>query len=118
MQAAGGAAYTPVVVPFFFNFSLYAQTYGSSLVVAVVPTSDSALPPLLSGMEVFEITRTPKEGYVYRGEPRGKEGRRARGGGEVEGRLGEGGKDQGVGRGLCSVCALSHLKSVPAVAAT
>ncbi|GJP35348.1 hypothetical protein CLOM_g19850 [Closterium sp. NIES-68] len=67
MQAANGSAFTGVTLPIFFNYSVYSENYGRELRVWLPAMPDSPKPPLLSAVEIYEITRTPPDGYVYRG---------------------------------------------------
>ncbi|CAI5465272.1 unnamed protein product [Closterium sp. Yama58-4] len=67
IEAANGSAFKGVTLPIFFNYSVYAENYGRELRVWLPAMPDSPKPPLLSAVELYEITRTPVDGYVYRG---------------------------------------------------
>ncbi|CAI5966421.1 unnamed protein product [Closterium sp. NIES-64] len=67
IEAANGSAFTGITLPIFFNYSVYAENYGRELRVWLPAMPESPKPPLLSAVELYEITRTPVDGYVYRG---------------------------------------------------
>ncbi|CAI5480272.1 unnamed protein product [Closterium sp. Yama58-4] len=67
LVAANGSHDRAVVVQLCFNFTRYAQQYGPDLALLLSPMRGSKRPPLLAGVEVVEIVRTPPAGHVPRG---------------------------------------------------
>ncbi|CAI5979564.1 unnamed protein product [Closterium sp. NIES-65] len=67
LVAANGSHDRAVVVPVCFNFTRYAEQYGPDLALLLTPMRGSKRPPLLAGVEVVEIVRTPPAGHVPRG---------------------------------------------------
>ncbi|CAI5497013.1 unnamed protein product [Closterium sp. Naga37s-1] len=67
LVAANGSHDRAVVVQLCFNFTRYAQQYGPDLALLLSPMRGSKRPPLLAGVEVVEMVRTPPGGHVPRG---------------------------------------------------
>ncbi|GJP47732.1 hypothetical protein CLOM_g6903 [Closterium sp. NIES-68] len=67
LAAAGGVPHRAIMVPLYFNFTLYAEEYGPELVILLKPMRGSKRPPLLAGVEVVEVVRTPEGGHVPAG---------------------------------------------------
>ncbi|CAI5991284.1 unnamed protein product [Closterium sp. NIES-64] len=67
LVAANGSHDRAVVVAVCFNFTRYAEQYGPGLALLLSPMRGSKRPPLLAGVEVVEMVRTPPAGHVPRG---------------------------------------------------
>lgn len=67
LAAANGTTFKPVMVPVFFNYSVYSQEYGQDVILSFVRASTSLRPPIISALELYEIVRTPEDGYLVRG---------------------------------------------------